>query len=64
MISQRKIDRNRLAAVWEKEKVIFTERTVKSACMGKRASNSLPNGVPMTWMAGLYRWQPIYITHG
>ncbi len=64
MISQRKIDRNRLAAVWEKEKVIFTERTVKSACIGKRASNSLPNGVPMTWMAGLYRWQPIYITHG
>lgn len=30
----------------------------------ERASRHLPNGVPMTWMAGLYRFPPIYVTHG
>lgn len=24
----------------------------------------MPNGVPMSWMSGLYRFPPIYVTHG
>jgi glutamate-1-semialdehyde 2,1-aminomutase len=58
------IDRQKLKALRRREDEAFLRRTVKSAAMRERASAHLPNGVPMTWMTGLYRTPPIYIDHG
>ncbi|MGH8338435.1 MAG: aminotransferase class III-fold pyridoxal phosphate-dependent enzyme, partial [Gammaproteobacteria bacterium] len=64
MTRDAKINRSALAAVRARETLAFTERTHRSRELGARAARHLPNGVPMTWMSGLYRSLPIYITHG
>lgn len=58
------IDRSVLEKVKARELERFAGRTQKSTLLRERAAKHLPNGVPMTWMAGLYRFLPIYITHG
>jgi glutamate-1-semialdehyde 2,1-aminomutase len=58
------INRSRLDTVRERETRAFADRTRASETLRARASRHLPNGVPMTWMSGLYRFPPIYITHG
>ncbi len=58
------IDRERLAALRQSEDVAFRDRTPKSAAAHERARAHMPNGVPMTWMAGLWRTPPIYIDSG
>ncbi len=42
----------------------FERRTPRSRSLQHRASAHLPAGVPMSWMAGLYRTPPIYISGG
>jgi glutamate-1-semialdehyde 2,1-aminomutase len=54
----------RLGAVRAREDARFLARIPKSAAMHLRAADHLPNGVPMAWMAGLYRTPPIYCESG
>lgn len=58
------IDRERLAALRRAEDEAFLRRTPRSRALCDEARAHLPAGVPMTWMAGLYRTPPIYITGG
>jgi len=58
------IDRSRLAAVHARENATFVSRTPVSAALLRRARTHLPNGVPMAWMAGLYRTPAIYVDRG
>ena len=59
-----KIDREALQTVRTREARTFEKRTQKSAALRARAVRHLPNGVPMSWMAGLYRFPTLYVTHG
>ena len=61
---KQRINRSRLAALRVAEDREFERRTVRSRALRKRASAHLPQGVPMSWMAGLYRTSPIYIARG
>ncbi len=54
----------RLAALRAREDASFRDRTPNSAALHVRALAHLPNGVPMAWMAGLYRTPPIYCESG
>jgi glutamate-1-semialdehyde 2,1-aminomutase len=54
----------RLASVRAVEDERFTERTSRSLQLARRARELMPNGVPMAWMAGLYRHLPPWVTHG
>ena len=58
------IDRKKLARLRSREDADFTARTRKSAALAARARAHLPNGVPMAWMAGLYRTSPIIAASG
>lgn len=58
------VDRAALAAVTAREAAAFAARTPRSAALRDRALRAMPGGVPMTWMTGLYRSPPIYVTHG
>ncbi len=58
------IDRRKLLALRASEDAKFALRTPRSAALQARGLAHLPNGVPMSWMAGLYRTPPIYIEHG
>lgn len=57
------IHRGRLADLRRAEDRDFAARTPRSAALVERAKAHLPLGVPMSWMAGLYRTPPIFI-HG
>jgi len=54
----------RLASIRVREDARFQSRTPKSGLMRARAAAHMPNGVPMAWMAGLYRTPPIYCESG
>ena len=58
------IDRRRLAALRDAEDQVFLARTPRSRSLHGRAVAHMPHGVPMTWMAGLWRTPPIYIASG
>ncbi len=58
------IDRRRLARLREAEDREFERRTPRSRQLGVRAARHLPMGVPMSWMAGLYRTPTIYVAGG
>jgi glutamate-1-semialdehyde aminotransferase len=58
------IDRQRLAALREAEDRTFAARTARSRALQAEAVGSMPNGVPMSWMTGLYRTPPIYVAAG
>jgi glutamate-1-semialdehyde 2,1-aminomutase len=57
------IDRERLAAVRAPEQARFDSRTRRSAELAERARRSMPDGVPMAWMAGLYGHRPLFVAH-
>jgi glutamate-1-semialdehyde 2,1-aminomutase len=57
-------NRARLSEVWRAEAARFTERTPRSRALQARAQHHMPLGVPMPWMAGLWRTPPIYIDRG
>ena len=59
-----RIDRHRLAALREREDRAFLARIPRSRTLHARAAAHMPSGVPMTWMAGLWRTPPIFIASG
>ncbi len=54
----------KLHAITEEAALQLKAMTPKSLAMGARARQSQPNGVPMSWMAGLYEHAPFYIASG
>jgi glutamate-1-semialdehyde aminotransferase len=58
------IDRSRLAALRTREDRAFVARTARSRELEQRALRHMPLGVPMTWMAGLWRTPPVYVASG
>jgi glutamate-1-semialdehyde 2,1-aminomutase len=58
------IDPAKLCRIREREQESFAARTPRSAAWLERARRSMPNGVPMSWMAGLYDHAPIFVTGG
>ncbi|HXZ03214.1 MAG TPA: aminotransferase class III-fold pyridoxal phosphate-dependent enzyme, partial [Ktedonobacteraceae bacterium] len=57
-------DLERLHAVRVQEDAHFRTRIPLSLELASRARRSMPNGVPMGWMAGLYRHPPIFVDEG
>jgi glutamate-1-semialdehyde 2,1-aminomutase len=58
------IDPAKLCRIREREQDSFAARTRRSAAWLERARRSMPNGVPMSWMAGLYDHAPIFVAGG
>lgn len=58
------IDRAALAGLQQREMLRFRERTPKSRAWLERARRSMPNGVPVAWMAGLFRHPPVVAVGG
>ncbi len=59
-----KIDRTRLAQLRQDEDQAFRQRIPRSIALRERALKHMPLGVPMPWMAGLWRTPPLYIASG
>jgi glutamate-1-semialdehyde 2,1-aminomutase len=59
-----RIDRAALAALRVREEAAFAARTPKSREWLAEARASMPNGVPVAWMAGLYRHNSIVAAGG
>jgi glutamate-1-semialdehyde aminotransferase len=58
------LDLNRLREIADQEAVRLNDRMPKSIELGKRAGKSQPNGVAMSWMAGLYEHLPMFVASG
>ena len=56
--------RDRLRAIWQREEAAFRARVPRSVALGQAARASMPNGVPMAWMAGFYRFPPPWVSRG
>ena len=56
--------RDRLAVLRQREDDRFRQRTPSSLALATTARTWMPNGVPMAWMAGLFRTPPIWAVHG
>ncbi len=54
-------DPERMHAVRIREEALFRSRIPRSLELAARAHRSMPVGVPMAWMAGLYRHPPLYV---
>ena len=54
----------RIAEVTKAEDRLFRERRPKSQAMLARARAHMPAGVPMPWMAGLQRHDPVFVAAG
>jgi glutamate-1-semialdehyde 2,1-aminomutase len=54
----------RLQALREHEDAMFHTRIPRSLELSARARQRMPNGVPMAWMAGLYRHPPLFVVGG
>jgi len=59
-----RIDRAALASLRVREEAAFAGRTPKSRAWLDAARASMPNGVPVAWMAGLYRHNSIVAAGG
>jgi glutamate-1-semialdehyde 2,1-aminomutase len=57
-------DQDRLQTVRAREDAMFRSRIPRSLELASRAHQSMPNGMPMAWMAGLYRHPPIFVDEG
>jgi glutamate-1-semialdehyde 2,1-aminomutase len=57
-------NQDRLHTVRVREDALFRSRIPRSLELAARARRSMPNGVPMAWMAGLYRHAPIFVEEG
>ncbi len=55
---------DRLADIRVREDEAFGRRTTASRTLHERAKRVMPHGVPMQWMAGLYRHPPIMVADG
>ncbi|MGF1611690.1 MAG: aminotransferase class III-fold pyridoxal phosphate-dependent enzyme [Kiloniellales bacterium] len=58
------LDRARLAALRAREDAAFEARIPRSLALRAEGRAVMPNGVPMGWMAGLYRHPPLTVTKG
>ncbi len=58
------LDWERLKDLQETEAERLANRLPRSQALWERAQRSQPDGVPMAWMAGLYRHHPIFVTSG
>lgn len=58
------IDRVKLARVQAREDEAFAARTARSREHLNRAAEHMVGGVPMSWMAGLYKHPPMVIERG
>jgi glutamate-1-semialdehyde 2,1-aminomutase len=58
------IDREAIWTIRTKEQLEFDSRTRRSAELAERARRSMPDGVPMAWMTGLYGHRPLFVAHG
>ena len=58
------IEREAIWTIAAAETLRFDSRTRRSAELGERARRSMPDGVPMAWMAGLYGHRPLFVAHG
>src|SRR5664279_4851990 len=56
--------RDRLARMRQREDEAFSARVPRSLEHGRAAGQVMPNGVPMAWMAGLFRTPPVWVSHG
>ncbi|HZH23550.1 MAG TPA: transaminase [Solirubrobacteraceae bacterium] len=63
-MSPEAIDREAIRSLRADEQAQFESRTRRSAQLGERARRSMPDGVPMAWMAGLYGHRPLFVAHG
>jgi glutamate-1-semialdehyde 2,1-aminomutase len=57
-------DQDRLHTVRVREDALFRSRIPRSLELAACAHRSMPDGVPMAWMAGLYRHPPIFVDEG
>jgi glutamate-1-semialdehyde 2,1-aminomutase len=57
-------DQDRLHTLRLREDADFRTRIPRSLELTARARRSMPSGVPMAWMAGLYRHPPIFVDEG
>lgn len=55
------VDRSKLAEMRMREDTVFYDRIPQSKVLLERAKRHMPQGVPMAWMAGLYRFHTIFI---
>ena len=56
--------RDCLTRIRQREDSAFRARVPKSLALGSKARLSMPSGVPMAWMAGLFRTPPLWVSHG
>jgi hypothetical protein len=54
-------DPERLHAVRVREDALFRTRIPHSLDLAARARRSMPDGVPIAWMASLYRHPPLFV---
>ena len=57
-------DPARVAALRAREDAVFDARIPQSKILLERAKRHMPQGVPMAWMAGLYRFHTVFIAGG
>lgn len=58
------VQQRRLDTLRQREIDSFRSRIPTSLGLGARARDVMPHGVPMAWMAGLYRTPPLWVSHG
>ena len=58
------IDGERARALLESENVRFIAERPRSTALLERARESMPRGVPMSWMDDLYEHPPVWVSHG
>jgi glutamate-1-semialdehyde 2,1-aminomutase len=56
--------RDCLTRIRQREDAAFRARVPGSLALGSKARESMPSGVPMAWMAGLFRTPPLWVSHG
>lgn len=58
------VDRDRLAALEQRENERFVAERPRSMALLKRARSTMPRGVPMSWMDDLYEHPPVFVDGG
>jgi len=58
------VDRRKIDGLYEDELRSFEEARPKSAERLRRARQSMPSGVPMPWMSGLYAHPTVFVESG
>lgn len=64
LMTQPRLFKSTLERVRERETGRFIARTRSSRALLERGRRSMPAGVPMSWMAGLYRHAPLFAVRG